>query len=243
MHFTLLQVIFGSLIIFFAFFTRALFGFGGGLISIKLLVFVFNLNFSVQLEDIFEVGLSGLLIKGEIQKINKKVLIPLILGSIIGTLSGTYLLKSFANDILQRLLGIVIILFSLNLLRKENQDEHVLPAPVGVLTGIIGGTLGGMYGASGPPFVIYLANQIKKKDILRATLIGLFAVDFSWRLAVFAVTGLITKDVLLMALYLTPALVVGTILGKKSFFTIDEARYRKLVVILLVITGLLLVMK
>ena len=222
MHFTLLQVIFGSLVIFFAFFTRALFGFGGGLISIPLLVFLFNLNFAVPLEAIFEVVLSGLLIKGELQKINKKVLIPLILGSIIGTLIGTYLLKSFANDILQRLLGIVIILFSLNLLRKQNQDEHVLPAPVGVLTGIIGGTLGGMYGASGPPFVIYLAHQIKEKDILRATLIGLFAVDFSWRLAVFAVTGLITKNVLLMTLYLTPALVLGTILGKKSFFPLTK---------------------
>jgi len=243
MHFTLLQVIFGSLIIFFAFFTRALFGFGGGLISIPLLVFLFNLNFAVPLEAIFEVLLSGLLIKGELQKINKKVLMPLIPGSIIGTLIGTYLLKSFANDILLRLLGFVVILFSLNLLRKQNQDEHVLPAPVGVLTGIIGGTLGGMYGAGGPPFVIYLAHQIKKKDVLRATLIGLFAVDFSWRLAVFAVTGLITKDVLLMTLYLTPALLLGTILGKKSFFTINEARYRKLVVILLVITGLLLVMR
>ena len=243
MHFTLLQLIFGSLVIFFAFFTRALFGFGGGLISIPLLVFLFDLHFAVPLEAVFEVVLSGLLIKGELQKIDKKVLIPLILGSMIGTLIGTYLLKSFANDILLRLLGFVIILFSLNLLRKQNQDEHVLPAPVGVLTGIIAGTLGGMFGAGGPPFVIYLAHQIKTKDILRATLIGLFAVDFSWRLVVFTVTGLITKDVLLMTLYLTPALVLGTILGNKSFFTINEARYRKLVVILLVITGLFLVMK
>jgi hypothetical protein len=73
--------------------------------------------------------------------------------------------------------------------------------------------------------------------------LGYLLLTFSWRLAVFAVIGLITKDVLLMALYLTPALVLGTILGNKSFFTINEAPYRKLVVILLVITGLFLVMK
>jgi len=243
MHFTLYQIIFGSFIIFFAFFTRALFGFGGALISIPLLAFFFKLNFAVPLEAIFEVALSLMLIKGELHKINKKALIPLVLGSFIGTLLGTYFLKSFANDILQKLLGIVIIIFSLNLLRKQNQEVNILPVPVGVVTGTISGILGGMFGTSGPPFVIYLAHQIKTKDVLRATLIGLFAFDFTWRLGVFIVTGLITKDVLLMTLYLTPALILGTLLGKKSFVTINEEQYRKLVVILLVITGALLIIK
>src|SRR5262249_42473983 len=156
-------------------------------------------------------------------------------------LIGTYFLKSFANDILQKLLGVVIILFSLNLLRKQSNNEKILLAPIGVIAGIVSGILGGMFGTSGPPFVIYLAYQIKSKDILRATLIGLFAIDYSWRLVVFAITGLITKNVLLMTLYLTPALVLGTVFGKKSFFAINESRYRKNCVILLVISDILLI--
>jgi hypothetical protein len=77
MHFTLLQVIFGSLIIFFAFFTRALIRFRRRADFYSHAVFLCDLNFAVPLEAIFEVVLSGLLIKGELQKIDKKMLIPL----------------------------------------------------------------------------------------------------------------------------------------------------------------------
>lgn len=243
MPISLPTILLGSLVIFFAFYTRALFGFGGALISIPLLVFFLPLKFAVPLEAIFEVVLSFLLIKGEVKNINFKILIPIVIGSIVGTFLGTYVLKSFANAFLLKALGVVIILFAFNLLQKSDTKSKILPNPIGFLAGITGGTLGGIFGTSGPPFVLYLAYQVKQKDILRGTLIGLFTFDFTFRLGFFLINGLVTYDILLMALYLTPALVLGMLLGKRHFVVISEEKYRILVFILLLITGLLQVIK
>lgn len=113
MNYSFATILFSSLIIFFAFYTRALLGFGGALISIPLLAFLFPLKFSVPLEAIFEVILSLLLVKNELKHINYKVLIPLIIGSVFGTLLGTDVLKSYANVLLLKALGFMIIFFVL----------------------------------------------------------------------------------------------------------------------------------
>jgi uncharacterized membrane protein YfcA len=238
-------ILLASLIIFFAFYTRSLLGFGGALISIPLLAFLFNLKIAVPMEAIFEVILSLLLIRSEYKKINWKMLIPVVIGAAIGTLLGTFFLKSLDTELLRKILGAVIILFSLNLIRKQIQETQPVSNIVGVIAGLVGGTLGGIFGTSGPPFVLFMANKIKDKAILRATLIGLFTIDFSWRIVVFMATGLFTSEVLKYTLYLTPALILGTIAGSLTFFkvSISEKRYKQLVAGLLIIAGILLILK
>ena len=238
-------IILGSLIVFFAFYTRSLLGFGGALISIPLLVFFFDLKVAVPMEAVFEVILSLILIRTEYKKINWKILIPIIIGSMVGTLIGTYFLQTFAIEILRKLLGVVIVIFSLNLLRKQIKQTLEVPNIIGFFAGVTGGILGGVFGTSGPPFVLFLANKIKDKYTLRATFIGLFTVDFTWRIFIYFFSGLFTSEVIKYTLYLTPALILGTILGSLTFFkvSITEKRYKQLVAGLLILAGVLLILK
>ncbi len=104
-----------------------------------------------------------------------------------------------------------------------------LSANWGILAGAGGGILGGLFGTSGPPFVAYLAYKLKEKEALRASLIGMFAVDYSWRTLVFACSGLLTADLLFFGLCLIPALVLGTILGHKIHVRITERQFRRIV--------------
>ena len=234
----------GSLIIFIAFFIRSLTGFGGALVSIPLLALLFDLKFVVPLEALFEVGLSILLMRNVYNSISKITLIPLIIGTIIGSLLGTYILYSLANIFLKRALGVAIILFALNLLMGKISN-HIKPLSSGwgVLAGTIGGVLGGLFGTSGPPFVVYLTYKLKKKNVLRASLIGLFAIDYSWRVGVFAATGLLTIQILKFALLLTPALILGTILGHKVHFKISEVQFRQIVAAILTVSGIFLIVR
>jgi len=230
-----------SLIIFVAFFIRSLTGFGSALVSIPLLALLFDLKFAVPLEALFEVGLSILLLSKVYNSISKITLVPLIIGTIIGSLLGTYILCSFADIFLKRALGVAIILFALNLLMgKISNNTKPLPSGWGVLAGTVGGVFGGLFGTSGPPFVMYLTYNLKKKDVLRASLIGLFAIDYSWRVGVFATTGLLTMEILKFALLLTPALVLGTILGHKVHFQISEERFSQIVALILTVSGIFL---
>ena len=230
-----------SLIIFIAFFIRSLTGFGSALVSIPLLAMIFDLKFAVPLEALLEIGLSVLLLRNVYQSISKTTLIPLIIGTIIGSLMGAYILHSFANIYLKKALGVVVILFVLNLLAgKTGNNIKLLSSGWGVLAGGIGGVFGGIFGTSGPAFVMYLTYKLNTKGVLRASLIGLFAIDYSWRAVVYAATGLVTMEILKFALLLTSALILGTILGHKIHFKISEVRFRQIVSIVLLVSGIFL---
>ncbi|MHC4536062.1 MAG: sulfite exporter TauE/SafE family protein [Planctomycetota bacterium] len=231
----------GSLVILFAFFLRSFTGFGGALISIPLLSLFLDPIIVIPAEALLEVSLSLLLLKGCLRKINWATLSLVLFGAIIGTLIGAYILKTSPVYPLKKTLGVVIIVFGFFLLVPERGWLSSPPAWVGLVAGLIGGIAGGTFGASGPPFVAYLACQLDNKDILRATLIGLFTFDFCWRVCVFSVSGLITFNVIRLALCFMPALVLGTIIGSKAHRRIPGGRFSQVVAGLIVISGAVLV--
>ena len=230
-----------SLIIFFAFLVRSLTGFGSALISVPLLALLFDLKFVVPLESVLEVGFTVLLAPRVYRQMHKATLLPMIGGAVLGTLAGTYFLQAFGDVILKKALGLFTLLFGIYFFRSGQGEKvrHLSPN-WGFLAGAGGGALGGLFGARGPPFVAYLTYKLKEKDVLRASLIGLFAVDYSWRTAVFAFSGLLTVELLIFVLYLTPVLILGTLLGHKMHWRIPEGHFRKMVAGVLVVSGVLL---
>jgi hypothetical protein len=230
-----------SLIIFFAFLVRSLTGFGSALISVPLLALLFDLKFVVPLESILEVGFTALLAPKVYGKMHKATILPMVWGAVLGTLAGTYFLQALGDVILKKALGILTLLFGAYFFRaSQGERARDLSANWGLLAGAGGGTLGGLFGTSGPPFVAYLTYRLREKDVLRASLIGLFAVDYSWRTAVFAFSGLLTVELLTFALYLTPVLILGTYLGHRIHLRVPEGHFRKVVAGILVISGVLL---
>jgi uncharacterized membrane protein YfcA len=231
----------GTLIIFLAFLTRSLTGFGSALISVPLLALLFDLKFVVPLESVLEVGFTVLLISKVYPKIHKRTLLPMIGGAALGTLLGTHFLQTLGDVVLKRALGAFVILFALYFWREGREERAgTLAAIWGRRAGAGGGVLGGLFGTSGPPFVAYLAYKLKEKEVLRASLIGMLAVDYAWRTTVFAVSGLLTVELLTFTLYLTPALIFGTILGHRIHLRITEGQFRKIVAGILLISGILL---
>ena len=77
-----------ALIIAVAFLGEAIFGFGGGLISVPLLSLILNVKEAVTLVLIFQLRM-GLLIFKSYKHITWKVAKPMTLGVIVGTILGT----------------------------------------------------------------------------------------------------------------------------------------------------------
>ncbi len=241
-HTTLIYLL-GSAIFFAAFFIRAVSGIGSALLSIPLLALLLEVKVVVPLEAIFEVGFSLLLVKSLYKDMQKKMILYLMIGSALGSLGGVFLLKSVSNLVLQKALGVTVVVFALSLLRNQGQAGHKLSDYWGVVAGVVGGTLGGLFGISGPPMGWYLAYRLRAKDVLRATLIGLFALDFSWRVGIYAFSGMISLEVLKLALIFLPALVLGTLAGNKAQARISDLRFRQIVALILACSGVLLLLK
>ncbi|MCB0062425.1 MAG: sulfite exporter TauE/SafE family protein, partial [Caldilineaceae bacterium] len=119
----LLLLTYGSIIVFIAFFIRAMTGFGSALISIPLLALLFDLKTVVPLEAILEVAISLLLLRTVYRDIDRRTLIPMIIGVALGSLLGVYGLTTVETPIIKRIFGVAIIGYALYL--ATNQRETV----------------------------------------------------------------------------------------------------------------------
>lgn len=228
-----------NVIIFVAFSVRSFVGFGGALLCIPLLTLFYELKFIVPVECSFEIILSLILVPKLFRNINRPILAIMLCGSLAGSVVGIYVLNTFSSEMLKVILGVVVILITLNLWFKKNHTNNSISIYWGFPAGIIGGILGGMFGTSGPAYVAYLVNQNMEKHVFRATLIALFAIEFSWRFGLFIYKGLYTMEGLKFTLSLIPVLVIATITGHLLQSYVKERLFRIGVFALLVASGLL----
>ncbi len=223
-------------IILFAFFFRSFSGFGGALLSIPLLALLFPLKFIVPVESCLEVALSILLVPGAIRKVAPANLLRLLAGAVPGSLVGVLLLASWTNRPMEIILGVAVIGVGLFFLRNT-PSRAVVSSRWGLVAGFAGGLLGGMFGTSGPAYVAFLSSQALDKAAFRATLIVLFAVEYAWRLGLYAHQGLLDTQGLQLALTLVPALVAATLLGHFVHLRVGEKVFRRWAAVFLLVSG------
>ena len=208
------------------------------MLSIPLLALFFPLKFIVPVESVLEVILSILLVPAAIRKVDRGNLMRLLGGAVPGSLVGVFLLASWANRPMEIILGAAVIGVGLVLLRKA-PSRAVMSSRWGLAAGFAGGLLGGMFGTSGPAYVAFLSTQALDKAAFRATLIVLFAVEYAWRLGLYARQGLLDIQGLQLALSLLPALVAATLLGHFVHLRVGETVFRRWVAVFLLASGAL----
>lgn len=236
-------VIIFSVIIFLAYFIQAITGFAGALFSVPLLALFFDIKFVVPVSSIITL-LAGfsLLPSIKIKKhIDKKELLFVFGGAVIGTAIGTYFLKSFTSETLKIIFAIVVIIFALRMIFEKYFSFKKIKSYFGVIFGTLGGITGGMFSTSGPPFVLYLGNQIKNKRVLRGTLISVLLSISIWRNGLYFFSGMFNSQIYKITALMIPVLIIAAILGSKVHLKISESFYRKLIGIILVLSGVLLI--
>ncbi len=225
---------------------KGLTGFGGALFSVSVLIIFFEVRDVVPIISIVDI-VSGLILLPSIRNyINKQMLITISAGLFVGTIVGVYFLKSLSNHILEIIFAILVILFSLRMLfyrgsiiRKFNK----LKIFFGSFFGFVAGITGGMFGADGPPVVLYLNNQIKDKNFLRGTLISIFLVSAIWRNFIYLSIDFFTAQVYQISLLMIPVLFIATFLGNKANYKINEKTYRLVTGLILLISGVIILVR
>jgi len=234
-------VVLSSIIVFFAFTVLGLSGFGSSLVMVPFLLLFLDIKFVVPVAMILNLTSCTIITITSRSFIKKSYLLPLIIGVLPGAIFGTFFLATFENIILKKFYGIIIILFALNTLfpkiKLKSSNELY-----GVLSGLISGVLSAVYQTGGPPPVIYLTHQIKKKQVFRATLTAFWMILNLWLLFLFLYSGLIDSSVINFAVYLLPMVILGIIVGSKLHMKINENLFNRTIGTILVFTGILLVL-
>jgi uncharacterized membrane protein YfcA len=150
---------------------------------------------------------------------------------------GTCLLLVLEPEPLRILIGMVVVISAVALLagwRWAVRNEKLALVPVGLASGILGGSTS----MSGPPVILFFSNQGMKKQTFRANLVFYFACTYIVGVVSTTAGGLFTREILLHSVGLLPALIVGMSAGILLARRVEQARFQKITLSVLVLTGI-----
>jgi uncharacterized protein len=105
-------------------------------------------------------------------------------------------------------------------------------------TGVSSGFLNGLSGMAGPPIAFYYLASNDPAAHVRANLTTYFVFVDAAAVSVFVARDLVGWPTFVFGLALTPAVVVGGLLGERLFPLASEVFYRRLALVLLVVVAI-----
>lgn len=140
------------------------------------------------------------------------------------------------------LLGIGLIAFSVGALCGIDKKKIAPTSRNAFAAGAAAGIFGGLFGAGGPPMVIYLMSCCERKEEYYATSQTYFCVVNIYSVFVRCLNGLITPEVLKLWILGIPALFLGVFLGRKMYRMADGSRFKKWIYLFLICSGVLMML-
>ena len=225
---------------FFGAFIAGIAGFAFGLIASAIWLHVITPAQSAALISGYAIVVQGFAIwklRGALQVAR---LLPFIAGGAAGIPLGALLLRTASADHLRASIGLLLVLFSVYSLARPKFQLLVGGRVGDGLVGLASGIVGASTGLAGLPVIIWSTTRGWSKDeqraVFQSVVIAIFAMTLLW----FGGNGMVTGDVLQLFFMGLPAALLGTWLGLQLYGSLDEVRFRRIVLLLLLLSGLTL---
>ena len=224
------------LVVFFAGLTKGLSGFGSILLSLPLLAIFLDIKIVIPLVALFGLCITIILLAQLWKYVDWKKIYPLLLGACPGVPLGVFFLKTLDKDLIQWVLGIILISYALYGLFLRSPKKGIWEGWA-YLFGFLSGCLGGAVSATGPAVIVYTSLQTWSKDKIKVTLQGFFLVSGVMVVVFHAINGFTTLTVLCFFVVSLPMLILGTYVGSFFYGKIKEEDYKRIMLILLGFLG------
>jgi hypothetical protein len=164
------------------------------------------------------------------------------LGAAIGVPIGIAILGWANPSHVRAGIGVFLFLYSLYVLfRPKTASVTVGGATADAGVGFLNGVLGGITGLAGILVTVWCGLRGWPKDRQRAIFqpvaVAIFLMSAAW----LGIKGVVSADTIQLFLLGLPALLAGTWLGMKLYGRLDEATFRRVVLILLLMSGAVLI--
>lgn len=172
---------------------------------------------------------------------NWRHVVPIVIGNAVGAPVGVWLLHLIQPVYLRLGVGVLLVVYGLYGLTRPALKPLPAHIPGEVALGFFNGLLAGMTGLSGVFLTIWCGMRGWSKDQQRAVYQPvLFASATVTGIAMVA-GGAVTLKVTQLFLYGAPALAIGVWLGLKLYHRVDDETFRKIVLLLLLLSGIALI--
>jgi uncharacterized membrane protein YfcA len=163
---------------------------------------------------------------------------PLVLGAALGVPLGVFVLSSADPRGLKIGVGVVLMLYSLySLLRPTMKPITAGGRTADAAAGFLNGALGGATGLAGIVATIWCQLRGWPKDrqrtVFQPVAVATFAMSALW----LGGQGTMSSDLIVLFAIGLPVLLFGHWAGLQLYGRLDEARFRKIVLVLLLLSG------
>ena len=224
-------------IVFIASIIRGFNGFGFSATCISGFSFILPAIEIVPIILILEVFISIFMIPYIWNKIDWNFVFKLLIGIALGSPIGLYLLKYLSPETTHLSVCLIIIFFSILLMRgytnkSINNDQSK------IFTGVISGALNGLTTLGGMPVALFLLITSIQPAIIRGSLAALFFLTdvYAFILSFFA--GIVDMTTIYRTIPLILILPIGVFIGNKFFIKSKEELYRKVVFYFLIVISI-----
>ena len=225
-------------IVFVASIIRGFNGFGFSATCISGFSFILPAIQIVPIILILEVFISIFMIPYIWNKIDWNFVFKLLIGIAIGSPIGLYLLKYLSPETTHLYVCLIIIFFSILLMRgyinkKINNNQSK------IFTGIISGTLNGLTTLGGMPVALFLLITSIQPAVIRGSLAALFFLTDIYAFILSYFGGIVDMITIYRTIPLIIVLPLGVFIGNKFFIKSKEKLYRKVVFYFLIIISII----
>lgn len=206
---------------------RGFSGFGAALIFVPLASSLMGPQIAVPLLLVVDGVMTLGMIPAAVRRADHRDVLTMAVGAIIGVPLGVHLLITLDPVIIRwAIVGIVVVLLSLLISgwRYRDKPKAILTATVGLIAGVFSGVAQ----IGGPPVVAYWLGGAVPATIVRANIIVYFAISTVLNATAYLWSGLITLQILALAVLVAPTYGLGVWLGSRMFGLAEERTFRRI---------------
>lgn len=224
-----------------AFFVKGMCGFANTLVFTTILSYsIDNINIS-PMELLLGYPANVIIAWKERKSVEIKKWLPLTVLVIGGSIPGMLFLKNGNTKYIKILFGIVVVCIGLEMLVREYQiHKHKGSKILLGIIGVISGLLCGLYGV-GALLAAYMSRTTENTTSFRGNLCMVFIVENTFRVIMYTTMGIITGEIVIQVIKLIPIMLLGLYLGMKCASIVPEKIVKKIVILMLVISGIALI--
>jgi uncharacterized membrane protein YfcA len=219
-------------------FVSGLAGFGTALLALGLWLYVLPPAIAVPLVLICSIVAQTSTLPSIWRSIDFKLVWPFLAGGLAGVPLGIRLIAHSDPNVFKLSVGILLLVFPTMLYFNRTEIAWSFGGRVAdAAIGFAGGILGGLAGLSGPLPILWASVRGWSKEQRR----GIFQT-FNWTvlsaaLCMQAATGLVTREILWLALLAFPATIFGAWIGARLYHALSDRNFSDVVLGLLFLSG------
>jgi len=161
---------------------------------------------------------------------------------LIGIIPGTLLLKYAASWLLKISVGFIVILIGIEMLLRKKDVKGKSNRIIVSFVCFCSGVTSGLYGIN--LFIVaYIERNSRNRSEFRGNLCFAFAFDNIARIIIYSVSGIITKEIWILAILAAPGVVAGLFAGAKLDRKLKEDTVRLIIITIFILGGVSVIVK